>query len=96
MKRIINYIFELLATCAGFPKEHEIYCWRSIESGPKDGSRVLVVNDGQVMIGWFDNEYKDAWQKDPIGTTIIHPTHWMPLPGYMPLPSPEMLKERGL
>lgn len=58
--------------------------WRSIESAPKDGTRVLVVDGGAVGEAWFDSDYGWYWEHthwtDAVGPGSIMPTHWMPLP----------------
>jgi hypothetical protein len=67
--------------------------WRSIETAPKDGARVLLAIAGQWVgvasltdWGWqmdhtaeYDNEY----------ATVTGATHWQPLPE-PPTPSPAM------
>jgi hypothetical protein len=54
--------------------------WQPIESAPKDGSSILVVEaDRKACIA--------EWRKGPYGSfmwrsdhTAVRPTHWMPLP----------------
>jgi len=54
--------------------------WQPIETAPKDGTSVLVYDEGIIvishwigesddMLGWWDNGIMDP-----------SPTHWMPLP----------------
>lgn len=70
--------------------------WRTIDSAPKNGSRVLLLvpNRGNLpkIIGgrWDTNKYtkrpRPYWTNDleslnGVGhTRSIQPTHWMPLP----------------
>lgn len=53
---------------------------RTIESAPKDGTRILAFEGGRG--GWrvvFWRGSWNAWQSDP-GQYPSTPTHWMPLP----------------
>jgi hypothetical protein len=62
--------------------------WQSIETAPKDGTRILVVcmktkdkkRLGLIQADYFDKEL-DCFGKFNRG--FFPPTHWMPLP---PLP----------
>jgi hypothetical protein len=56
--------------------------WRSMESAPKDGTKVLVYveRDGhhwQIVARTLDR--LDGWYSDP-GKHLVKATHWMPLP----------------
>ncbi len=51
--------------------------WQPIETAPKDGSQVLVWDDGAMFISWW-NEEEHAWIDN--GPVQPPPTHWMPLP----------------
>lgn len=66
--------------------------WNPIETAPKDGTRILAVEDGNVLAVIWGNrrvDYNDIfcslpdgwviWNGD-IGPVAINPTHWMPLP----------------
>lgn len=58
-------------------KEQSRQQWKPIETAPKDGTEVVVVDiDGDRFIAssidgqnWYDGFFP-----------IYHPTHWMPLP----------------
>ena len=67
--------------------------WRSIESAPKDGSRVIVWNGAPFFVTWqhecqFERfETRPGWSvfecEDSFyswGFEPDEPTHWMPLP----------------
>jgi hypothetical protein len=63
--------------------------WQPIETAPKDGSAIIVVqNKVRAVAGW--SRLGGYWQVlpcDPTGAVNrICPDHWMPLP---PLPRPE-------
>ena len=57
--------------------------WQPIETAPKDGTRVLVVERGTVSIAdWFDGngwEPGACWWATDSGS-LRDVTHWMPLP----------------
>lgn len=50
--------------------------WLPIETAPKDGTNVLVVEDGNVLVASYINGY--GWDIYP--GQLINPTHWQPLP----------------
>lgn len=55
--------------------------WQPIETAPKDGTRVLLVNP----LCWVGaGSFRDGYQGPAFyfeGSTLkSHPTHWMPLP----------------
>lgn len=61
--------------------------WRSIETAPKDGTRVLLIRRDEQFVG----AYREAMRGQPaadIGECwralccgrVAAPTHWMPLP----------------
>jgi hypothetical protein len=58
--------------------------WRTIESAPKDGTRVLVYRPRVVYDGitWMPEIDKDRWSGSSWWESrrIQQPTHWMPLP----------------
>lgn len=72
--------------------------WRDIESAPKDGTRVLLaepIEGGfEMSVGWwrpYINDSSDAgWMDGTVQSwayeenTILHPTHWQPLPSPPP------------
>ena len=54
--------------------------WRPIESAPKDGTQVLLVDDAptpEAVIGYWDEN--TDWRHVP-GEWPLSPTHWQPLP----------------
>jgi hypothetical protein len=51
--------------------------WQPIESAPKDGTEVLVHDEGAVVIAWWSEEHA-AWMEH--GPMKPPPQHWMPLP----------------
>lgn len=56
--------------------------WRPIESAPKDGRDLLIVDaryGHPVRIGFWDEGRGGVWSIWP-GRERIHPTHWRPLP----------------
>ncbi len=57
--------------------------WQPIETAPKDGTAMLVHDEGAVFIAVFDED-EGAWM-DIAGAPGYQrvepaPTHWMPLP----------------
>ncbi len=67
--------------------------WRSIDSAPKDGRRIIMTNGGWVDLGWYshsdwlgEDAKAGAWvdmdpRDGPGGLKGPNaPTHWMPLP----------------
>jgi Protein of unknown function (DUF551) len=62
---------------------HERMEWKPIETGPKDGSEVLVYGRGNYTVAYWDRgEWRDVGE---IGWAGMYgdgnqPTHWMPLP----------------
>lgn len=55
--------------------------WQRIETAPKDGARILLVNP----LSWVGpGAFKDGFQGPGFyfeGNALkSHPTHWMPLP----------------
>ena len=63
--------------------------WMTIDSAPKDGTRVLVWSPGleQVFLAEWTEIFDDAgqWMPEYAEVPMLdepedHPTHWMPLP----------------
>lgn len=60
--------------------------WQLIETAPKDGTRVLLVDvsdpsDDAVCTGWWMEGYwRDYGDIGCNGQDEYEPTHWMPLP----------------
>lgn len=51
--------------------------WRSIDTAPKDGTRILVWEHGERMdVAHFD---EGRWRRGPWWIGFC-PSHWMPLP----------------
>jgi hypothetical protein len=71
--------------------------WQTIDSAPRDGTRVLLTSGGDVAVGqWLRDSGISDWTDEscPIytdgpgaaaGWWDTPPTHWMPLPA-PPLP----------
>jgi len=53
--------------------------WRSIETAPQDGTRVLTLDLelSYICISHWDG---DSWCENDYDNLYILPTHWMPLP----------------
>lgn len=66
--------------------------WQPIETAPKDGTRILVVNEKEIVIAYAsDSVWVDKKKGELLGwcifdchsdTESIFPTHWMPLPNH--------------
>ena len=58
--------------------------WESIDTAPKDGTRILIADVAYVTQGFWDRETEDeggqCWREDNPDWERAHPTHWMPLP----------------
>lgn len=58
--------------------------WQPIETAPKDGSHVLLCDDGWFCIaGWWDDAPRDEGGqcfKNSQSHLWLNPSHWMPLP----------------
>lgn len=55
--------------------------WRTMDSAPKDGTEVLVFDDGATIVSlWMDESpsHGSGWWDN--GIMDPAPTHWMPLP----------------
>ncbi len=50
--------------------------WQSIETAPKDGTRILAHENGVVDRAYWDCE-RNGWYTHG---TLWYPTDWMPLP----------------
>lgn len=72
--------------------------WQSIETAPKDGTRMIVASEingaMRVFVGGFDPHWSgNIWvsENSRVSSGYI-PTHWMPLPAPPPqehsIPSP--------
>jgi len=66
--------------------------WQPIETAPKDGTCILVINDNKggyytepfaIGVAAYEGSYKTrAWYSQACcdGVSYFTPTHWMPLP----------------
>ena len=53
--------------------------WQPIETAPKDGTPVLVHDEGAIEIATWDSD-SDAWRDCSGHKMWPSPQHWMPLP----------------
>lgn len=51
--------------------------WQPIETAPKDGRDILVMDGDWLTIGWWSGE---EWCRQDLHLSLSNPTHWMPLP----------------
>ncbi len=70
--------------------------WQPIETAPKDGCSILVIENDEINIVSWDqwDSYKrcpkgwcvkGSWQDEQGGyETVDRPTHWMPMPNIPP------------
>ncbi len=67
--------------------------WRTMETSPKDGSRILIFDEAIFIASWDDNavfeigenDIRPGWVifdcEDPYYSfSLDDPSHWMPLP----------------
>ena len=59
--------------------------WQTIDSAPRDGSRVLLFEAGGFMAEvcwgeWIGGEWRDIGDIGCNGQWGYEPTHWQPLP----------------
>jgi len=63
--------------------------WEGIESAPRDGTRVLVRQDGETAVAGWMTAIEDGsgewiiWRRfgsDAMAIRMLAPTHWRPLP----------------
>jgi len=65
--------------------------WRGMESAPKDGTWVLVIDSeygdhGGAFVARYTEAFSGSWLINTSHTPhVVYPTHWMPLPT---LPTP--------
>lgn len=53
--------------------------WQPIETAPKDGTEILVFDDGAYIVTpWIEGDDQSGWWDN--GFMDPPPTHWMPLP----------------
>ena len=69
--------------------------WETIETAPKEGTKILAVNSSQISVVHWHTDYpwsEGCWMiaegttSDYIQEviTLHNPTHWMPLPKIPP------------
>jgi len=51
--------------------------WRPIDTAPKDGRDVLLIDDNRVTIGWWSGS---EWCQQDLYISLYNPTKWQPLP----------------
>lgn len=55
--------------------------WQPIETAPRDGTEVLLFDNGIYGLGWWAlGEWRDFGDAGCAGSEAFAPTHWMPLP----------------
>ena len=55
--------------------------WQPIETAPRDGSEIIVLDDGAVRSAvWSDTINKFTGDGGNVFNWCERPTHWMPLP----------------
>jgi Protein of unknown function (DUF551) len=55
--------------------------WRTIDSAPRDGTRVLIYKRGfaeDIFVAWYSTTW-EGWHA-AYAINFVEPTHWMPLP----------------
>ena len=52
--------------------------WQPIETAPKDGTKIIVFESGQIMQVAWGGVFGDTWQG--FSFFVEYPTHWQPLP----------------
>ena len=65
--------------------------WRDIATAPKDGTNILVYEDGATTVVFWDDDH-ESWLHPYKGGKTRWPnvTHWLPLPS-----APNQAKEAG-
>lgn len=65
--------------------------WREMDTAPRDGTSVLVVEDGQYFVAWWSTGWTRAGDDYNI---VVEPSHWQQLPPYPhsaePKPQPHL------
>lgn len=56
--------------------------WRVIESAPRDGTKIIGIEDGEINVCWFSGI--DWVRQGDFDSFFMEPTEWFPLP-----PAPE-------
>lgn len=59
--------------------------WHTIDTAPKDGTRILLCDWAAVYGGWWEDECWHVNCGQPV-VAVPLPTHWMPLPELPPIP----------
>jgi hypothetical protein len=53
--------------------------WQDMTVAPRDGTCVLVVEEGQYFIAWWSAGWTRAGDDYDL---VVEPSHWQPLPPY--------------
>jgi Lar family restriction alleviation protein len=59
--------------------------WRPISEAPRDGTRVLISDNGQAFIARY---WMNEWRVGTLPGDLAYPDGWMPLPAGIDLPPP--------
>jgi hypothetical protein len=79
-KRSAAFVAAIESTSTPCATEGE--AWQSIETAPKDGTRVLVYSLDRQYVGWYERGAWRFYANPSTGAlgTILNATHWQPLP----------------
>lgn len=72
------------AALTALPDRREVEGWQPIETAPKDGTRILLLEGEDVYAGEWDMEFpEDSYWRSYCGQPVVEtpePDHWRPLP----------------
>jgi len=56
--------------------------WQSIDTAPKNGNHILVIDNEGLIDRCFWHQYRDSgcWENFSMDFELLNLTHWMPLP----------------
>lgn len=57
--------------------------WQTIDTAPRDGTKVLLVIEDSCVIGFWNGR---SWDDGDFYDHLGEPRHWMPIPA-LPLPT---------